>query len=89
MIIISRAGVSQNTARLIKHVSKVIDQKGGVVRTANIMGDRIMSRTVKGNDKKNYLIGNLFIIIFRINSDNKFLLFLHLLYHFKIKNKIL
>ena len=59
MIIISRAGVSQNTARLIKHVSKIIDNKGGVVRTANILGDRIMSRTVKGNDKKNYLIGKL------------------------------
>ena len=57
MIVICRAGIARNTGNLIKHVSRRVEETGGVLRTANILGDRIMSRTAKGIDKKDYIIG--------------------------------
>ena len=79
MIILSRAGSAQNTGKLIKHVSRLIDNKGGVLRTANILGDRIMSRTYKGNDRKNYIVGNPFDLHIIKMSEKSFLVLEYIL----------
>ena len=57
MILISRAGKADRTGKLLKYISKLVDQKGGVTRSATVLGDRIMSRTVTGNDHKDYIVG--------------------------------
>ena len=67
MVVICRAGLARNTRKLIKHISYEAEAIGANMRTANILGDRILARPLKGNDRNNYVLGNGFLWIIRMH----------------------
>lgn len=64
MIVIARANSAKATAGLVTNVAQSILEKGGNVRNATILGDRILNRTVLGNDEKKHLVGRYMQILF-------------------------
>ena len=65
MVVICRAGLARNTRKLIKHISYEAEAIGANMRTANILGDRILARPLKGNDRNHYVLGIGFLMIIR------------------------
>jgi ribosomal protein S6 len=56
-IIISRCGEAKGTATMLKQLAITALEKGGNVRDMKILGDRILTKSVKGNDSKSHLLG--------------------------------
>lgn len=57
MIVIARANTAKSTTGLIQQVANQILEKGGNVRNATVLGDRILNRALKGNDDKKHIVG--------------------------------
>lgn len=56
-IIISRCGEAKGTAVMLKQLAVSALTKGGNVRDMKILGDRILSKPVRGNDSKSHILG--------------------------------
>ena len=57
LICIVRPGLAKDTARYLRNAKQTIEGLGGVVRTAEVLGDRIMAKTIKGKDYNPYIVG--------------------------------
>jgi ribosomal protein S6 len=68
-IIVAKAGRAQPTSNLMKAVSEEIFRNGGNVRNITILGDRILSRSLRGSDSVRYNVGRYVQILFDANPD--------------------
>lgn len=57
LIVLARANTAKSTTGLVSNVASSILEKGGNVRNATILGDRILNRIVKGNDDQKHVVG--------------------------------
>ncbi|EGR33109.1 hypothetical protein IMG5_061650 [Ichthyophthirius multifiliis] len=69
LIVIAKANNPKGTLGLIQTVSKQILDNGGNVRTANILGDRLLNRQLKSNDGKRHLVGRYLQILYDGNPS--------------------
>ena len=56
MIMVCKVGESVHMASLLKNVSTVILQEGGVVRGVSNLGDRVLCKNLKSSDDVNYSV---------------------------------
>eukprot|EP01017_Pseudomicrothorax_dubius_P043895 TRINITY_DN7375_c0_g1_i4.p1 TRINITY_DN7375_c0_g1~~TRINITY_DN7375_c0_g1_i4.p1 ORF type:complete len:147 (-),score=25.64 TRINITY_DN7375_c0_g1_i4:147-587(-) len=64
LILVTRCADPKGTANLMRAVSIAVFQAGGIVRDVNILGDRIMAHTKKGNDGKLHSVGRYIQILY-------------------------
>lgn len=64
LVVLARANTAKATTSLVSSVAQSILDKGGNVRNATILGDRILNRTVMGNDDKKHLVGRYVQILY-------------------------
>ena len=57
MILIAKPSLARKTADMLKKATQDLSCKGVVVRTASVLGDRIMNNAARGVDKNYYLVG--------------------------------
>ncbi|EAS03219.1 ribosomal protein S6 (macronuclear) [Tetrahymena thermophila SB210] len=69
LIVLARANTAKATTSLVSSVAQSILEKGGNVRNTTILGDRILNRTVKGNDDKKHLVGRYVQILYDGNPQ--------------------
>ncbi len=69
MIVIARPGLARKTSQMLTIASEEITKAGAVVRTANILGDRIMARAAKGIDMKTYIVGRYIQVLVDCNPN--------------------
>ena len=62
-IIISRCGEAKGTAVMLKQLAVTALTRGGNVRDIKILGDRILTKSVRGNDSKTHLLGKYIYIV--------------------------
>ena len=67
MICIVRPGLAKDTARYLRNAKKAVESLGGVVRTADVLGDRIMAKTIKGKDYNSYIVGRYMQVLVDAN----------------------
>ena len=68
-IAICKPGLAKETAKLLRATKISVEQYGGVVRTAQVLGDRIMAHTIRGRDCKHYIVGRYLQILIDGNPD--------------------
>ena len=56
MVMVCKMGESASMATLLKNVSTVILQEGGVVRGISNLGDRVLCKNLKSTDDVNYSV---------------------------------
>ncbi|CAD8076693.1 unnamed protein product [Paramecium primaurelia] len=64
LIAICRCSQAQGTAAAIRQLSVLIFQGGGNIRNVRILGDRIMSKQIIGNDGFRHMIGRYVSILY-------------------------
>ena len=68
-IVICRAGASLPTKKMIKIVANSVFKQNGTLRDARVLGDRIMSRTLRGQDYKTYKVGRYVQFLYDAHPD--------------------
>jgi len=68
-IVIARAGRAQPTSTMMKALSEVVLRNGGNVRNITVLGDRILSRSMRGSDNARYNIGRYVQFLIDTNND--------------------
>ena len=69
MIVVARPGLARRTSQMLTFAAEEISKAGGVVRTATILGDRIMAHSAKAIDTKNYLVGRYIQVLVDCSPD--------------------
>lgn len=64
LIVIARAGNARGSTNLMKQLSLSIFGEGGNVRGLNVLGDRVLTKEVSGNDDKKHLVGRYLQVLF-------------------------
>mmetsp|Transcript_51588 Transcript_51588/g.59001 ORF Transcript_51588/g.59001 Transcript_51588/m.59001 type:complete len:154 (+) Transcript_51588:42-503(+) len=69
LVTVARCGEARFSRDLVRNVSAIILQRGGVVREVRCLGDRILSKALKGSDHKWHNVGRYISIQFDGNPD--------------------
>ena len=66
---VCKMGESQNLGTLLKSVSAVILQEGGVVRGYQNLGDRVLTKNLRSVDGVNFSVGRFIQVIFLLINN--------------------
>jgi len=68
-IVIGRCSDARGAANLLRTLAISVINRGGNVRELKILGDRILTKYIKGNDGKRHIIGRYYQILYDSNFD--------------------
>jgi ribosomal protein S6 len=71
LIMIARANYPKNSSNVVKLIANTVLQNGGNVRDVSVLGDRVLSRKMRGYDKNQYIVGRYIRVLFDGNQKCK------------------
>jgi len=68
-IVIARAGRAAPTSTMMKSLGDLVLRNGGNVRNINVLGDRILSKSLRGSDHTRYQVGRYVQFLIDANDN--------------------